>query len=54
MTEKHNFPAVDDIPAEQQTEPTKPKRTDEEKLQECYERRDRLREQNPPTRIRDR
>ncbi len=26
-------------------EATKPKRTDEEKLQECYEKRDRLREQ---------
>ena len=31
--------------AEKHTKPTKPKRTDEEKLQECYERRDRLREQ---------
>ena len=31
--------------AEKQTKPTKPKRFDEEKLQECYERRDRLREQ---------
>ena len=31
--------------AEKQTKLTKPKRTDEEKLQECYERRDRLREQ---------
>ena len=31
--------------AKKQTKPTKPKRTDEEKLQECYERRDRLREQ---------
>ena len=31
--------------AEKQTKPAKPKRTDEEKLQECYERRDRLREQ---------
>lgn len=31
--------------AEKQTKPTKPKRTDEEKLHECYERRDRLREQ---------
>ena len=31
--------------AENQTKPAKPKRTDEEKLQECYERRDRLREQ---------
>ena len=31
--------------AENHTKPTKPKRTDEEKLQECYEKRDRLREQ---------
>ena len=31
--------------AEKQTKLTKPKRTDEEKLQECYEKRDRLREQ---------
>ena len=31
--------------AEKQSKPAKPKRTDEEKLQECYERRDRLREQ---------
>ena len=30
---------------ENHTKPTKPKRTDEEKLQECYEKRDRLREQ---------
>ena len=31
--------------SEKQTKPAKPKRTDEEKLQECYEKRDRLREQ---------
>ena len=31
--------------AEKQSKPAKPKRTDEEKLQECYEKRDRLREQ---------
>ena len=31
--------------AEKQPKPAKPKRTNEEKLQECYERRDRLREQ---------
>ena len=31
--------------AEKQTKTAKPKRTDEEKLQECYEKRDRLREQ---------
>ena len=42
MTEKNNVPAVDDIPAEQQTEPTKPKRTNEEKLQELYAKRDKL------------
>ena len=30
---------------EKQSKLTKPKRTDEEKLQECYEKRDRLREQ---------
>ena len=42
MTEKNNVPAVDDIPAEQQTESTKPKRTDEDKLQELYAKRDKL------------
>ena len=42
MTEKNNVPAVDDIPAEQQTEPTKLKRTNEEKLQELYAKRDKL------------
>ena len=42
MTENNNVPAVDDIPAEQQTEPTKPKRTNEEKLQELYAKRDKL------------
>ena len=31
--------------ATNQTKSAKPKRTDEEKLQECYEKRDRLREQ---------
>ena len=31
--------------AENHTKHTKPKRTDEEKLQQCYEKRDRLREQ---------
>lgn len=42
MIEKNNVPAVDDIPAELQTEPTKPKRTNEEKLQELYAKRDKL------------
>ena len=31
--------------AEKQSKPAKPKRSDEEKLQECYEKRDRLQEQ---------
>ena len=31
--------------AEKRSKSAKPKRTDEEKLQECYEKRDRLREQ---------
>lgn len=42
MTEKNNVPAVDDITAEKQTEPTKPKLTDEEKLHELYAKRDKL------------
>ena len=31
--------------AEKQTKPAKPKRTDAEKLQECYEKREKLQEQ---------
>ena len=31
--------------AENQTKPTKPKRTDEEKLRDCYEKREKLQEQ---------
>lgn len=31
--------------AESQTKPAKPKRTDEEKLRECYEKREKLQEQ---------
>ncbi len=42
MTENNNVPAVDDIPTEQQTELTNPKRTNEEKLQELYAKRDKL------------
>ena len=42
MTEKNNVPAVDDIPAKQQTESTKPKRTDEDKFHELYAKRDKL------------
>ena len=36
---------VNEYAAENHTKPAKQKRTDEEKLQECYEKRDRLREQ---------
>lgn len=42
MTEKNNVPAVDDIPTEQQTKPTKSKRSKEEKLQELYAKHDKL------------
>ena len=45
MNEKERTTPTAEPAAEKQTKPTKPKRTDEEKLQECYERRDRLREQ---------
>ena len=42
MTEKNNVLSADDTAAEQQAEPTKVKRTDEEKLQELYAKRDKL------------
>ena len=45
MNEEENTITANEPAAEKQTKPTKPKRTDEEKLQECYERRDRLQEQ---------
>ena len=45
MNEEENTITTTEPAAEKQTKLTKPKRTDEEKLQECYERRDRLREQ---------
>jgi NH3-dependent NAD+ synthetase len=45
MNEEEKTITASEPAAEKQTKPTKPKRTDEEKLQECYERRDRLREQ---------
>ena len=45
MNEKEKTITINEPAAEKQTKPTKPKRTDEEKLQECYEKRDRLREQ---------
>ena len=45
MNEEEKTITANEPAAEKQTKLTKPKRTDEEKLQECYERRDRLREQ---------
>ena len=45
MNEEVKTPPTTEPSDEKQTKPAKPKRTDEEKLQECYERRDRLREQ---------
>ena len=45
MNEEVKTTTANEPAAEKQTKPTKPKRSDEEKLKECYERRDRLREQ---------
>ena len=45
MNEEEKTITANEPSAEKQTKPAKPKRTDEEKLQECYEKRDRLREQ---------
>lgn len=45
MNEEEKTITASEPSAERQTKPAKPKRTDEEKLQECYEKRDRLREQ---------
>ena len=45
MYEEEKTTPTTEPAAEKQTKPAKPKRTDEEKLQECYEKRDRLREQ---------
>ena len=45
MNEEEKTITANEPAAEKQTKPAKPKRSDEEKLQECYERRDRLREQ---------
>ena len=42
MNEEVKTPPTTEPSDEKQTKPAKPKRTDEEKLQECYERRDRL------------
>ena len=45
MNEEEKTITANEPASEKQTKPVKPKRTDEEKLQECYEKRDRLREQ---------
>lgn len=45
MNEEEKTITANEPAAEKQTKSVKPKRTDEEKLQECYEKRDRLREQ---------
>ena len=45
MNEEEKTITTNEPAAENQTKPAKSKRTDEEKLQECYEKRDRLREQ---------
>ena len=45
MNEEEMVMFTSEPAVEKQTKPAKPKRTDEEKLQECYEKRDRLREQ---------
>jgi len=41
MNEEEKTITTNEPAAEKQTKPAKPKRTDEEKLQECYEKRDR-------------
>ena len=45
MKEEEKTITANEPASKKQTKPAKPKRTDEEKLQECYEKRDRLREQ---------
>ena len=45
MNEEEKTITANEPAAENHTKSAKQKRTDEEKLQECYERRDRLREQ---------
>ena len=45
MNEEEKTITASEPAAANQIKLTKPKRTDEEKLQECYEKRDRLREQ---------
>ena len=45
MNEEEKTITASESAAANQIKLTKPKRTDEEKLQECYEKRDRLREQ---------
>lgn len=45
MNEEEKTITANEPAAEKLTKPAKPKRTDEEKLRECYEKRDRLQEQ---------
>lgn len=45
MNEEEKTITTNEPAAEKHTKPAKPKRSDEEKLRECYEKRDRLREQ---------
>ena len=45
MNEEEKTITANEPAAEKHTKPAKPKRSDEEKLRECYEKRDRLREQ---------
>ena len=45
MNEEEKVITANDPAAEKQTKPAKPKRTDAEKLRECYEKRNKLQEQ---------
>lgn len=45
MNEEEKVITANEPAAEKQTKPAKPKRTDEEKLRECYEKREKLHEQ---------
>ena len=45
MNEKEKVITANEPAAEKQTKPAKPKRTEAEKLRECYEKRNKLQEQ---------
>ena len=51
MNDKTMTTSTAEPAAEKQTKPTKPKRTDEEKLQECYKSVTGFVSRKPPTRI---